>query len=513
MVHELTTNQESKKQIIAALEALGDASRSFESVSSGIRDTNETFYTKPAPKTYGQMAEIATAAAKEQQEKIVVSRTFPYRPWDGAHATAKALYETWGYAGFGKTIPADLFNPERPPERQTIEVGPGETIEVPWGWLQVPDLNALFKLGAARDRERGILFQLDVECPKLMEKAVTGFLSIVEETLANHSIYKGKAITGAEFPEFIDLSKVNPDHVIYRHNIQESLKHEVWFAIENHELMTMDNQPTRWVTMLDGPFGTGKTLALSLTAQRCQQNGITYIQVRPGKDDLTACMQTAVIYQPAVVAFEDVDTVADPSSTTRVEISHLLDAFDGVRSKGADVQLILTTNHSDRIHPGLLRAGRLHTYLLFGDLDADALLKLLTVKVGEKRLLDIDKDKIYQACTGFAPAFMDLVIQVAKRYALSRNTEKLGEILGRTPTAQECMDYQISTDDLVDAAIRLRPQWQKQKDAEDKEPLPTLEVALAAHIQKAITGFRVLDNDGDAWGQLQPTDESVLANK
>lgn len=492
----LSTNDDASKKIIAALSDLDKATQAFESVSSGIRNHKETFYIKPEVKTYGQMAEIATAAAKEEQEICNPTRVFQYRPWDGAHATAKVLFDVWGYAGFGKTIPATFFSPERPPQRMTINVGPNETIEIPWGWLAVPDLKATLKLGATMDSEKGQLFVLSVECPKLMEKAVNGLFKLIEEELSKNSIYKGKAITAAEQAEFIDLSKLRPEEIVFRSDVQEALEHEVWFAIENRALMLADKQPTRWVTMLDGAYGTGKTLASMLTAKRCQENGITFIQVRPGTDDLKSAMQTAALYAPAVVAFEDVDTVADPTKSSETEISRLLESFDGIRSKGADVQVIMTTNHSDKIHAGLLRAGRLHTYIVFGDLDADALLQLLKVKVGERRLANIDKQAIYEACAGYEPAFMDLVIQVSRRYALSRNTKELREKLGRKPSVEEALDYRISTADVESAAKRLRPQHEKMTEAASKAKPEDFKVVFQNMVRESLHGMGI-DTHGE----------------
>lgn len=502
MPHTLSTNDEAALKIAAALAALDDASESFESVANGIRDHDETWYVKPSDKGYAQMAEIAIAAAKEEQEICEPVKVFDYRPFDGAHATAKVLFNVWGYAGFGKVIPATMFTPERKPQKITIAVGPEETLEIPWGHLAVPDLKAVLKLSSTMDAEKGMLFVLSVECPKLMEKSIRGLFRLIQDELEKHSIYKGKAITAAQEPEFIDLSGLNPAHIIFKEDVQQALQHEVWFPIENMDFMRADGQPTRWVTLLDGPYGTGKTLAAMLTAQRCirPEVGITFIQVRPGKDDLKTALQTALLYSPAVVAFEDVDTAADPEKVSRDEISRLLDSFDGIRSKGVDVQIILTTNHSDKVHPGLLRAGRLNTYIKFGDLDADALRQLLSVKVGEHRLVDIDKDAIYKACQGYEPAFMDLVIQVSRRYALSRNTTELTTKLGHRPTKEQALDYKIGTIDLGRAATRLRPQHEKMQEVAGKVAKDDFRRLWIELSREAMHGMPVFDESGPVGG-------------
>lgn len=507
VAQQLSTNKESAQRIIGILEQLAGATRTHESVAQGIRNHNETFYLKPEDKTYANMAEIALAAAKEEQETARFSRTFMYRPWDGAHATASALKKLFGYPGFGLKIPATFFSPEIPPQNISIPVSPTEKVEIPWGQMLIPDLKALLQFDATMDREKGQLFVLHVDAPKKMESAINGFLELVERELHEHSIYKGKAITGAGEPEFLDLSRIRPEEVIFRKTVQDALEHEVWFAIENYQLMLADRQPTRWVTLCAGDYGTGKTLATSLTALRCQQNGITFIQARPGQDDLKTVMQTALLYAPAVVAFEDVDTIADPTKANPTEISQLLEAFDGIRSKGADVQVIMTTNNQDRIHAGLVRAGRLHTYIVFEDLDSEALHHLIKIKVGENRLTKIDPARVYEACRDYTPAFMDLVIQVAKRYALSRNHKKLtegNELFGKdgqnAVSQATLLDYRISTEDLVSAAERLRPQYDLMTGSKDKEPRYGVEQALQLAIGEVLSTTSVVDSDGDPVG-------------
>lgn len=516
----LSTNKDSAKEIIGILERLSHATRNHESVANGIRDHSESYYVKPENRNYTQMAEIAIEAAKEEQAIARYSKVFNYRPWDGAHAVAATLKKLFGYPGFGMKIPATFFSPEEPPQKITIKISPTEEVDVPWGQMLIPDLKAILLFDSIMDRDKGQLFQVHVDAPKLMENAVQGFFLLVQKELEEHSIYKGKAITGASHPEFLDLTRLKPAEVIFRKEVQDALEHEVWFAVENYELMGKDGQPTRWVTLLDGDYGTGKTLATSLTALRAQQNGITFIQARPGQDDLKSVMQTAALYSPAVVAFEDVDTIADPTKASPTDISMLLEAFDGIRSKGADVQVIMTTNNSDKIHAGLVRAGRLHTYIQFTDLDAEALGRLITIKVGAHRLVDIDNDAIYAACTGYTPAFMDLVIQVARRYALSRNHKKLTEgheVRGRNGynavTDAMVLDYRIGTDDFVSAAVRLRPQYDLMTGAKDKTPRYGVGEALEIAVRDAVSGVQIVDSDGDQWNGLSLASTPELANK
>jgi transitional endoplasmic reticulum ATPase len=494
MAQTLSTNDKQAARIVAALEFLGEASRGYESVASGIRnhDDGSTHYMKPERATYAEGAEIFSAAAAEEREEVQLSRTFNYRPLDGAHATARALFEVYGHPGFGRAQ-WTMFG-KIPPQRRVVNVSPTDTVEVPWGQLDVPDLKAVLTLGATRDEEKGILFEITANCRKKMEKAVTGLFNKIESILKSESIYKGKAITGAEEPEFLDLTRINEDEVIFKDHIQQALEHEVWFTIENYKLMLADRQPTRWVSLLAGDYGTGKTLATMLTAKRCERHGITFIQCRPAQDNLEQVMQTAMLYSPAVVAYEDVETAVG-SSSSQATISRMLEAFDGIRSKGADVQVILTSNRPEEIDPGIIRAGRVHTYLKFEGLDAEALGKLITVKVGAARLDSFDAEAVFQACKDYSPSFMDLVIRVSQRYALSRNHkrlvggDKVVDKFGANVTSDDqVLDYRISTQDLVSAAERLHPQWLLMQEAKGRKGAnkPSVESVLMPQILAAV---------------------------
>jgi transitional endoplasmic reticulum ATPase len=510
MATELSVNKKKAEQIQAALEVLGEVTRGYESVSSGIRNHSDgsTHYMKPEKSTYADGAEIFSAAAAEEREEVMVSRTFNYRPLDGAHATARALFELYGHPGFGKAQ-WSMFG-KIPPQRRVVNVSPFDTVEVPWGQLEIPDLKAVLTLGASRDEEKGVLFAITANCKKKMEKAVTGLFNKIEQVLKEQSIYKGKAITGAEEPEFLDLSRIRPEEVVFKHHIQEALEHEVWFTIENYQLMLADRQPTRWVSLLAGDYGTGKTLATMLTAQRCEQNGITFIQCRPAQDNLEQVMQTAMLYAPAVVAYEDVETAAG-SGASAATISRMLEAFDGIRSKGADVQVMLTSNRPEDIDPGLIRAGRVHTYLRFEGLDADALQKLVLVKVGKDRLENYDPARVFSACVDYSPSFMDLVIRVAQRYALSRNYKRLHEghevqNADGTPAVSpnEALSYRISTDDLVSAAERLHPQWELMQEAkgrkgQSKKSFEDVMIPmLRAAVRTEVVGLPMVTSDGSS---------------
>lgn len=491
MNHQIiSSNKANQAKILELLAQLDKEVSEYTSVSSGIQDHPEKFYAKPAGSEYALGAEIFSKAAAEEREKAVISREYKYRPWDGANAVATVLQQTFGYPGFGKGIDTP-FGGKIPPQKITINVGVDETIEVPWGELEVPDMQAVFTLSQSRDAEFGALFALHIELPKKHEKAARGLMNQIEAYLREYSIYKGKAITGADMPEFIDLSRINREQYVYKHDVDIALEAEIWNPLRYPSLYEEDGQPLRWISLLAGGYGTGKTSAAMLTAKVAVENGWTFIQARPGKDNLQEVMSLAHIYSPAVVFYEDLDVIAN--TPDQQVVSNLLEAFDGMRSKGHPVSVMMTTNHPENIHPGLIRAGRLHTYLVFGDLDQEALTHLIQVKVGKAQLkADIDYSEVFTNCEHYSPSFMALVIDLAKRYAFFDWTDEVRlDFLGSNPNAttqavndfvtarikaesEADFSYVLTTKNLVDAASRLREQWQLTVDNADNRPEPAV---------------------------------------
>lgn len=494
MSYNLSTNTDANKKVIAALESLADATTGVESVSSGIRDHNDTFYVKPATRSYAQMAEIAGAAAAEEKEMAIFAKTFRYRPWDGAFATQKTLFDIYGYGGFGKATES-MFG-SRPPAKITIEVGPNESIEVPWGELSVPDLKATLTLGGAYDKEYGQVFSLMVTAPKKMERAIKGLFTAIENTLKTQSIYKGKAINGASQPEFIDPFAIDRHKVIYTKTVEQSLIGLLWNPIRFTEEMRTRGISRKRAVLLAGPYGTGKSLTGMLTAQEALEHGWTYILCRPGKDNLEEVMQTARLYQPSVVFYEDVDVLA--STNDAGEVQRLLDVFDGITSKGTEVMVVMTTNNISHIHKGMLRPGRMDGIITIAGLDAEGCQRMVTAMCGDRLADDVDLDVVGRALEAYEPAFVAEAIKRADTFNLDRS------------------DVKLRTEDFIGAAESLRPQWEQYEGARETKALPTLDHVFTGMVNTAVTDLFasekiVLEDDNGNWSATAKVTENANA--
>lgn len=373
---------------------------------------------------------------EQQNNTFEFSRKFSYRPWDGAAAFDRAMKRVFGTSGIGRATVT--FFGVQPPELRTIPVGPrGQTLQVPWGRVEFSMLNATFNLGGTMDSEFGVVFNVSVEAPRKHRKAIEGFFKVLEDELHTGSIYKGKAITAnPDEPQFMDLSWLTPDKVIYLPDVLTQLDVNVWSPIKYTAAMRENGIPLKRAVLLEGPNGTGKTLAGDLTAQHCEANGWTFILVRSGEDQFTA-LQTARMYAPAVVFIEDLDTIASVDKD-RDHLSRVLDALDNAQSKGGEVMAVFTTNFPEKLDKGAIRAGRIDAVIHVGVLDGPRYEQLIRAVIPQN-LLDksVEFDKVVAEFDGFLPAFATEAAQRAVRYSIARN-------MGTPDT--------ITTADLINAA-------------------------------------------------------------
>ncbi len=406
--------------------------------------------------------------ANDEQE-YAFSRAYPFRPWDGAAAFSRAMQRVFGTSGIGKTI--HTFFGSFPPQLRSIPVGLGEHQQVPWGQVKFSQLDATFSLSAKKDSEHGIIFEVSVEAPRKHRRRIEGFLAIVERELRERSIYRGKMIDASqEMPGFLNPYAVTRDKVVYSQQVITDLQANMWTVMEKADYYRRVGMSLKRAVLLSGPYGSGKSLAGVLTAQCAVENGWTFILVRPSDDPFMA-LKTARLYAPAVVWIEDLDVLV--ANKSREEITGLLDALDGVSSKGAEIIAGYTTNFPGVMDKGVLRPGRLDSVIYVGELDAAGIEKLVRATIPADILdREVDFGPVVTAMDGYLPAFVVEAAQRALRYAVSRSH---GE-----PDS-------IATEDLVNAANGLRPQFEMASGAgEAKHGKPTMDKLLTGKVEEVL---------------------------
>lgn len=401
---------------------------------------------------------------EEEMERVTqFTRTFNYRPWDGAYCAWNFMKRTFGVVGHkDRTVRTIFGEKSEPPALMDIKVGVDQSEPVPWGNFNLPFLpGCVFTTDTYPDNTRGPLFYMSVEGPKKYRFEIEGIFNGIQAELEQNSLYRGKAFDGQVMPDFIDLSVVDRAKVVYSEEVMAQLEANVWAQLRHTDECERQGIPLKRAVLIHGPFGTGKTLAALLTGQEAVAAGWTYIKARPGRDNIFTVLQTAKLYEPCVVFYEDVDQIADADETDRQGIAQLLDTFDGIEAKSTRILCVLTTNYPEKIHKGMARPGRLDAMIEINDLDQAGVEALVRTRLDEDTLEEeIDWAAVFAAADGYKPAFVTEFADRTIRYLIARH----GAVEG----------HRVGTRELVNAAHGLRPQYERMigaKEQMERDPI------------------------------------------
>jgi hypothetical protein len=411
-------------------------------------------------------ANMLLAQAEAEEAMHEYTKPFDCRPMDGAFAFNKVLKDVYGMTALGKEIRSFFGN--QLPELRTVKVSPTEEVQVPFGLLEFPPLGAQFYLQERQDDDYGMAFQVYVMAKKKYEVEIRGLLMLVEAYIREHSIYRNKALIGVgrivsgqyKEPEFFNPYTVDRTEVVYSQDVFEALTDEIWGVVETAELLRQNGNDLGNKVLLHGENGTGKTLAAAITAQICLENDWSFIQAR-WDEDLKHVMRFAeLLGTPAVIVIEDVEKLI---SSNPQKMDQLLEQFDGMRTKGREVLLLMTSNHVGELPKAMTRAGRINRMILVSDLDKEGVERLINVLIPAAQREELDYEALHTAYEGFAPSWIVQALKGVSKQSVIR-TKELGQPL--------------ATEDFVRCANALRAAWQLHTDTEARPVKPVLETAL-----------------------------------
>jgi transitional endoplasmic reticulum ATPase len=483
---QVTQVDAERAALLATLDKLGGLSTNTDDklVYQGDRFVFPSRYKDNIPGIYNYLKEYERA----QNAQTSFVRYFPARPNDGAAAMERAMRLLFGSTGAG--VPTFTMFGANPPQRKDVKVSLTETISVPWGQISFEPLEAVFETHATNNEDGQYVFALSVTAPKRQEKRIRAFFDLIDREIALNSIYRGKAISvnggGTSEPKFIDLSGVDPNRVIYAADVYRLLTAGLWAPIKYAEKLKAQGQSLSTTTLLEGPFGTGKSLAGYLTAQIAVAHGWTYIHVEPG-EPIEKALELARQYGPAVVWIEDVDIVAG-GNQDRKRVVKVLEALDGVTTK-VDGGLIvgMTTNHVNSLDAAVLRPGRIDTIVHVAEPDRPAFEGIIKATLPGDQSAKLDFDELWESMgstyvvedgvstvetSGMLPAFIVGAVKDSVRFALSRSG-------GEDPT--------VTTVDILDAARSLRRTFDlQQASLNAPKPVDPVGVALETAVERVM---------------------------
>jgi len=381
----------------------------------------------------------------ELEQEVAINEVFDAYPGDGAHALTQALKAIYGFTAL-KTK-RGMFG-DTPPTMIGVRTGPNpeDSVQVPWGQVQIPGVEGHLETGITIVKGRPV-FVLGGVVKRKNEQEIAEVARHMREYLKDNSIYQGKAIR-IEFPdlenarslqdfepEFLDLSNVKPNELIFSDEVQRNIHANLFTPILYSDRCREAGIPLKRGVLLAGPYGTGKTMTAYVAAKYAEDNGWTFLYLKD-VNDLAIAIQFAKMYGPAVIFAEDLDNALG-TSRRDTDVNDILNTIDGVDSKDTEVIVCLTTNHVDRINKAMLRPGRLDAVINVTPPNGEAAIKL--VRQYARGLLDENGDftEVGNLLDGKIPAVIRETVERAKLAAISNSPD--GEM-------------KIKADDLVLAA-------------------------------------------------------------
>lgn len=409
----------------------------------------------------GMPLETAIDWLKRQQmteeKQVTFSMDFKAYPLDGAYALYRAMKNIFGFVD----LTADKGpSGNTPPHMVGVKLPNGTTIQVPWGKMQFPGLDADSYLETVWNSKK-MTFEIHGKFKKKFEEVVARIADETIEILRNESIYKGHAIR-------IDLAWVanneHPTDPLFLDKDVQTLKEEdvlmtpatrtkyntgVLMRIEKTAVCKKNNIPLKHGCLLAGPYGTGKTLIAKLTAKKAIANGWTFIYLEDCRQ-MKDALRMAEMYAPAVLFAEDIDKAIEGERSS--QMNEILNTLDGIDTKHNPIITILTTNHIENINKAFLRAGRIDSLIKTAPLDEETALQFIKNfgknAAGKSVLVETDDyTRAAQSLSGIVPAFGSEIMNMAKMDAIYNNGEDAlignNNIVGAAESFKEHIELSI----------------------------------------------------------------------
>lgn len=372
----------------------------------------------------------------EENTEVAISEDIDAFPLDGAVAFSNVLSRRYGWTNL---VPTPGFFGDSPPAMIGVEVGPGETVQVPWGRCKIPKISGYLET-SFNVKEGRPVFRLAGVVRRKDEKIINEIAHEVREEVRQNSIYRGQAIkmkfrdedgNRPDFdpsfcPTFIDVTKIDESDLIFPQATGEMVETTLFSPVIHTEKNRRFNIPLKRGVMLEGPYGTGKTLTAYVLSSKCVTHGWTFLYVDDVRD-LDLAIGFAKFYEPCVVFAEDVDRAVKTERSTKVD--RYLNVLDGIDSKGHEIMVVLTSNNVDVINKAFLRPGRIDSVIRIDPPDGEAIVKLVR-KYGNTENTKVDATdeqllEVTEPLVGKNAAFIREAVERAKLNAVATSEDVL----------------------------------------------------------------------------------------
>lgn len=390
----------------------------------------------PPKMTYEQAQDWLARKREEEETMIRIQETVNTFPLDGAIAFMKALKQKYGWTSLQ---PVPGFFSDTPPTFIGVNVSPVDTVQVVWGRIEVPIIEGNLNTYAVVTNDKQVVFGIMANVKRRYKEDVHEIIKLTRKLAREESIYRGKAIRAVfpdveaekfnpteHAPHFMDTSKTNSQDLIFDDDTLDIIRTNLWGPILYTDAVRRMKVPLKRGCLLEGPYGTGKTLTAAITAKMSEENGWTFIYVEDVRR-LAEAMKFAKMYAPAVVFTEDIDrAMRDNEYSNDTEernelMNEILNTIDGVEYKGVELLVVLSTNHVEKITKALLRPGRLDAVISVRPPNAETVPKVIRHYAQHMLAKGEDLTEVGKKLAGQIPASIREVVERAKLSAITHS--------------------------------------------------------------------------------------------
>ena len=434
----------------------------------------------PAEMDYDAAIATIERIKKDEATEFNVTELVRGAPWDALVCIYSAMQAIYGVVTV-TGIPT-WFGKMRP-EMVSVRTGPGaqDVVQVPVGEMNLPNVAKPIRIqmtvhgaaivGVVRKRERALLVELANKAREIMRE---------------RSVYRAKAIRIAvdddgdlilhEQPRFLDLASVKESDAIHTAETEMMIQTNIFSPLKNTAACRHHRIPLKRGILLEGKYGTGKSLTARVTAKVAADNGWTFIML-DRVQGLKTAIEFARHYQPCVIFAEDIDRAADRSDES---VNDLVNLLDGVTTKDVEIMTVLTTNFVEQIDKALLRPGRFDAVISIQAPDAPTVERLIRAYARDLIGEGVSLTETGKALAGHIPATVREVVERAKLSMLVEDRTALSE------------------QDLLASAIGMKRHLELLNPADEKETKEqSLWKALSSVIADAVSADVTVEADMD----------------
>jgi hypothetical protein len=394
---------------------------------------------EPEPMSLEAAAYVVERLRKDEAQEYEVIEWIKGAPWDAVVAIYKAMQRIYGIVS---AVDTRSWFGDVQPDLITVVTGhrPRDRVQVPLGEMELPNVTKKVRLGM---EARGAY--LAGKVTKKDKQILIEIMTLAREIMSTESIFKGKAIRlgvndenqldVAVQPEFLNLEAVTEGSAIHTESTEALIQTNIYAPLKFTEACRKHKIPLKRGILLEGVYGTGKSLTALVTAKVATDHRWTFIMLDRASS-LGTALEFAKQYQPCCVFAEDIDRVAEDRDDE--DVNHLINLMDGFTSKTVEIMTILTTNFVKNIDKSLLRPGRFDAVITLAPPDVPTVKRLIKAFARDLIVNEHDVDQASEIMAGRTPAIIREVVERAKLSMLTYDR--------RTLTAE---DLRVSADGMV----------------------------------------------------------------